>query len=122
MPQHFERTADGYKATVRIVKEADIDMTIYSIWESRFAAADAARGRALTEAIWRDMPAFAGYVDHQLLTDADDPGHLIVIGRWADRGTADASLREYASNPNALAVNSLVREPRRRTIATADLP
>ena len=48
-------------------------MAIYSIWESRFPAAAAAEGRAVTEAIWRDMPQFEGYVSHELLVDADDP-------------------------------------------------
>lgn len=96
-------------------------MSIYSIWESRFAPGDAERGRALTEAIWSDMPAFAGYLDHRLLADEDDPGHLIVISRWIDRETADASLRAYAGNPNAVAVNALVIEPRHRMIA-AELP
>jgi hypothetical protein len=52
-------------------------MPIYSIWESRFPAARAADGRALTEAIWRDIPCFEGYVSHELLVDADDPGHLL---------------------------------------------
>ena len=49
-------------------------MPIYSIWESRFPAARAAEGRAATEAIWRDMPCFEGYLSHELLVDADDPG------------------------------------------------
>ena len=93
-------------------------MSIYSIWESCFAAAAADEGRAVTEAIWRDMPSFDGYVSHELLIDSDDPGHLLVISRWATREHADASLRAYAAHPNAQAANRLVTEPRRRIIAT----
>lgn len=93
-------------------------MTIYSIWESRFPAAEAAEGRAVTEAIWRDMLGFDGYLDHELLVDADDPGHLLVVSRWTSREHADASLREYASHPNARTANRLVAEPRRRIVAT----
>jgi CheY-like chemotaxis protein len=52
-------------------------MPIYSIWESQFPAAKAAEGRAVTEAIWRDMPCLEGYVSHELLVGADDPGHLL---------------------------------------------
>ncbi len=94
-------------------------MVIYSIWESRFPPQAAAEGRAVTEAIWRDMPGFDGYLDHELLVDADDPGHLLVVSRWATRAHADASLAAYAGHPNARAANRLASEPRRRTIATA---
>jgi quinol monooxygenase YgiN len=93
-------------------------MPVYSIWESRFPAARAAEGRAVTEAIWRDMPGFDGYLSHELLVDADDPGHLLVVSQWASREHADEALGRYATHPNALAANSLVTEPRRRILAT----
>lgn len=100
-------------------------MAIYSIWESRFPAEAAADGLAVTQAIWRDMPAFDGYLGHDLLTDADDPGHLLVISRWTSRERADAVLHDYAGHPNAQAANRLVAEPRRRFVAlpvSADEP
>jgi heme-degrading monooxygenase HmoA len=93
-------------------------MAIYSIWESHYPYGHAAEGLAVTEAIWRDMPGFDGYLGHQLLVDADDSGHLLVISRWASREHADASLRQYANHPNARAANRLVSRPRQRTIAT----
>src|SRR4029453_13606210 len=93
-------------------------MPIYVIWESRFPGAQAAGGRAVTEAIWQAMPCFEGYLDHELLVDADDPGHLLVVSRWASQEHADESLRLYSEHPNALAANSLVVEPRRRIVAT----
>jgi quinol monooxygenase YgiN len=93
-------------------------MPIYSIWESRFPAAQAAEGRAVTEAIWRDMASFDGYLSHELLVDADDPGHLLVVSQWTRREHADESLRLYATHPNARAANGLVAEPRRRILAT----
>jgi quinol monooxygenase YgiN len=93
-------------------------MPIYAIWESRFPAPRAAEGRAATEAIWRDMPGFDGYLGHELLVDADDPGHLLVVSQWTSREHADASLRRYAAHPNARAANRLAAEPRRRTLAT----
>jgi quinol monooxygenase YgiN len=92
-------------------------MPIYAIWESRFPAPLAAEGRAVTEAIWRDMPCFAGYLGHELLVDIDDPGHLLVVSQWASREHADESLRRYAEHPNARAANNLVAEPRRRILA-----
>ena len=92
-------------------------MPIYAIWESRFPGPRAAAGRAVTEAIWRDMTSFEGYLNHELLVDIDDPGHLLVVSRWASREHADESLRIYAEHPNARAVNNLVAAPRRRILA-----
>ena len=93
-------------------------MPIFAIWESRFPASRVATGRAVTEAIWRDMPCFEGYLSHELLVDVDDPGHLLVVSQWASREHADESLRLYAEHPNARGANNLVAEPRRRILAT----
>jgi heme-degrading monooxygenase HmoA len=94
-------------------------MLVYSIWESRFPAASAEEGRAVTEAIWHDMQGCDGYLNHELVVDADDPGHLFVLSRWASREQADATLRLYADHPNARSADRLAAEPRRRTIAAA---
>jgi heme-degrading monooxygenase HmoA len=63
------------------------------------------------------MEDYDGYIGHELLEDIDDPGHLLVISRWTSRERADAVLRDYADNPNAMTANRLVSEPRRRTVA-----
>lgn len=93
-------------------------MPVYVIWESRFSSARTAEGRAVTEAIWRDMQGFEGYLGHELLVDADDSGHLLVVSRWTGQERADESLRRYRSHPNARAADRLVAEPRRRILAT----
>ena len=54
-------------------------------------------------------------VEHQLIEDLDEPGHLLVVSRWSSREAADAAL-SYRSHPNARRVNELVSEPRRRTL------
>jgi quinol monooxygenase YgiN len=92
-------------------------MSVLSIWESYFPPEAAAQGRQLTEAIWRDMRGYDGYLDHELLQDLDDPGHLLVVSRWSSRERADAVLRDYADTPTAKAVNALVARPRRRFVA-----
>jgi heme-degrading monooxygenase HmoA len=90
-------------------------MPVYAVWESHFPPAVAREGRALTEAIWRDdMPEFDGYVAHELIEDLDDPGHLLVVGRWTTRQRADEALRDYAAHPNARRANELVSRPRTR--------
>jgi quinol monooxygenase YgiN len=92
-------------------------MPIFAIWESRFAGPSAREGRAVTEAIWRDMTDFVGYLDHELVVDLDDPGHLLVISRWASREHADDALQAYRGHRNARAANDLAAEPRRRILA-----
>ena len=94
-------------------------MPVFSVWESHFPAATAREGKAITEAIWRDMLDFDGYVSHELVEDLDDPGHLLVVSRWSSRERADAVLREYRSHPNALRANQLVSRPRERFVGRA---
>jgi heme-degrading monooxygenase HmoA len=91
-------------------------MGVYSIWESRFPAEAVEEGIRITQSIWQDMLSFDGYVAHELVQDLDDPGHVIVLSRWASREAADAAM-SYASHPNATRANELVSEPRRRTVA-----
>ena len=93
-------------------------MSVYAIWESRFPADSAEEGVSVTKAIWRDMPSFEGYLAHELIEDLDQPGHLIVIGRWASRAAADAAM-SYASHPNAKRADQLVSQPRRRTVGAS---
>lgn len=94
-------------------------MPVYSVWESHFPAAAAREGKAATEAIWRDMVDFDGYISHELVEDLDDPGHLLVVSRWSSRERADAVLREYAPHPNARRANELVSQPRERFLGRA---
>jgi quinol monooxygenase YgiN len=93
-------------------------VSIYSIWESRFPPEAAQAGVEATHAIWRDMPGFDGYLEHEVVQDLDQPGHLFVLSRWASREAAEAAL-VYLSHPNARRVEALVSEPRRRTVAAA---
>jgi quinol monooxygenase YgiN len=90
-------------------------LSVHSIWESRFPAEAAEQGISVTKAIWQDMLSYDGYLAHELILDLDEPGHLIVISRWASREAADAAM-SYASRPNAKRADQLVSEPRRRTV------
>jgi quinol monooxygenase YgiN len=94
-------------------------MSVYSIWESHFAREVAREGRGVTEAIWRDMTAYDGYLGHELIEDLDDPGHLLVVSQWASREHADETLRLYGDHANARRVNELVSRPRTRFVGRA---
>lgn len=93
-------------------------MSVFSIWESRFPAERADEGLEVTRSIWADMLQFDGYIDNEIVQDLDDPGHLFVVSRWCSRDAAAAAL-SYLSHPNAKRVDSLVSEPRRRTVGVA---
>jgi quinol monooxygenase YgiN len=93
-------------------------MSVYSIWESRFPGEAAEEGIRVTQAIWRDMRSFDGYLGHDLIQDLDQPGHLIVVSRWKSREAADAAM-SYAAHPNAKRADGLVTQPRRRTVGAA---
>lgn len=95
---------------------------IYSVWDSRFSLDNAGKGLQATDAIWQDMPAFDGYLGHELLVDADDAGHLLVVSQWVSREHADAVLREYSGQPNAQAADRLAAQPRRRFVAVRYVP
>lgn len=94
-------------------------MPVYAVWESHFPPDDARAGREITEAIWRDMTKFDGYVTHELIEDLDDPGHLLVVSQWTTRERPDEALREYATHANARRVNELVSRPRKRFVGQA---
>jgi len=97
-------------------------MPVCVVWESHFSAEHADAGLEVTEAIWLDMLAFAGYLGHELIRDVSDAGHLIVVSHWATRSAADDARDKYAGHPTAQRANSLVTEPRRRTVGVRVSP
>jgi heme-degrading monooxygenase HmoA len=94
-------------------------MSVYSVWESNFQPEDSQDGRATTEAVWRDMTRFDGYVTHELIEDLDDPGHLLVVSQWTTREHSDEAVRDYATHPSARHANELVTRPRTRFVGQA---
>jgi len=94
-------------------------MPAYSVWESHFLPEQMQEGIAITEAIWRDMTQFDGYLTHELIEDLEDPGHLLVVSQWTTRQRADEVLRDYATHPNAVRANELVSCPRTRFVGQA---
>lgn len=92
---------------------------MFSIWESHFPPENAAEGLRVTEAIWAEMATFAGYINHTLVRDLDDEGHLIVVSEWENREVADEVLRSYAGSANARAAEALVSTPRRRMVGSS---
>ena len=86
------------------------------VWESRFSAAGAERGLEVTRKIWQEMRQFSGYVDHEIVRDLDDPGHVLVISHWSSREAVETVKNRYGHHPNVVLANQLVAEPGRRWI------
>jgi len=86
-------------------------MSVESVFEFRFSAASREEGFRLAQAIGNDMPSTEGYLDHQVIRDVEDPGHLMVITRWGTRPQADAVLSEYVKHPNVQRVTELLSGP-----------
>ena len=57
-------------------------MTVKSMFEFKFPAQHAAEGVALARGIGADMPAKAGYLDHEVIHDVIDAGLVMVNTHW----------------------------------------
>jgi hypothetical protein len=66
-------------------EEITKSMSVTVIWEARFAQEKAEPGRRVMQRIWNDMLACGGYLDHELVTDVEDAGHIVVVSHWASR-------------------------------------
>lgn len=75
-----------------------------------------AQGLELTRRIWSDMRGFDGYVSHQLLYDADAPGHVIALGVWRSRDHADRVRGLYQDSDVIARLLPLLERPRERWI------
>ena len=74
-------------------------MSVSSMFEFRFPAEQAEAGYEVAVSIGGDMPATAGYEGHDVIRDLTDPGHVLVITRWADKADGESVLGEYIHDP-----------------------
>lgn len=93
-------------------------MSVTVLWELRFPAAGAEGGLEVTRKILQDMRQFPGYMDHEIVRDLDDAGHLLVISRWASREAVETVKNRYGGHPNTVLINRLASAPRTRWIGT----
>lgn len=70
-------------------------MSVSSMFEFKFPAAQADAGYEVAKAIGGDMPATTGYEGHDVIRDLTDPGHVAVITRWTSQDQGEAVLSEY---------------------------
>ncbi len=83
-------------------------MAVKSIFDFKFPAEAAKDGLRLAQAIGNDMPPFEGYLDHEIIQDVADPGHILVNTRWASREQAEAVLGSYQQDDKIKEAEKLV--------------
>ncbi len=86
-------------------------MSVKSVFEFKFPAPSREEGISLAEAIGNDMPPLDGYLDHEVIQDVTDPGHLMVNTRWSSRQQADAVLSAYINDAKIKRATELLSGP-----------
>ena len=70
-------------------------MSVKSMFDFKFPAENAKEGVEVARSIGADMPPLAGYLDHEVLTDVKEPGHVMVCTHWESADAAWAVLGPY---------------------------
>ncbi len=83
-------------------------MAVKSMFEFKFPARAREEGLRLARAIGNDMPPLDGYLDHEIIQNVADAGHVMVNTRWASREQADAVLASYNDDPKIKKANELL--------------
>ena len=83
-------------------------MSLKTVFEFRFPAAAPEQGLRLATAVGNDMVPLEGYLDHEVIQDLSDPGHLMVNTRWATREHANVVLAGYKNDPKIKRITELL--------------
>ena len=70
-------------------------MTVKSMFDYRFPAEHIDEGFLLVRGIGADMIPLSGYLDHEIVRDVKDPGHMMVNTHWESEEAAWAVLSRY---------------------------
>lgn len=83
-------------------------MSVKSLFEFKFPEAAREEGLRLATAVGNDMLPLAGYLDHEVIQDFADPGHLMVNTRWDTREHANTVLADYQNDPKIKRITELL--------------
>ena len=86
-------------------------MTVKSIFDFKFPAQHAVEGVAVARSIGADMPAKAGYLDHEVILDVSDAGHVMVNTHWESQEAAMAVLNPYQHDDKVVKATKLIGAP-----------
>jgi quinol monooxygenase YgiN len=91
------------------------------IWDTLLKEEHQAEGVGIVRRIWKDMKQFDGYIDHEILLDADDPNHVVITSHWTKRELADQTMVIYAASEPVRLLSPLLAGPRKRTAFYGDV-
>ncbi|MDR3589193.1 MAG: hypothetical protein P4N41_05985 [Negativicutes bacterium] len=91
------------------------------IWDTLLKEEYQDDGLGLIRKIWNDMKQFAGYIEHEILIDADAPGHIVITSCWASRESADQTLAAYAGSEPVRLLSPMLAGPRKRSAFLRDI-
>ena len=74
-------------------------MVAISTFDYRFSSAARDEGIELCKQIGHDMIPLDGYVDHDVVQDVADAGHMTVTTQWASAEKAHSTLAVYRHDP-----------------------
>ena len=86
-------------------------MSAASVFEFRFKAEDAMEGVDLATRIGNDMPATEGYLRHDVIHDAGDPAHVMVITFWQEQTQGERVLSGYVNDAKVSRATELLGVP-----------
>jgi len=95
-------------------------MTVTIIWDTTVKEEFAVEGLKLNRKIWSDMTKFEGYMDHQLLIDADNPAHFVIVSHWISREIADHVLDIYKNEEPVRLLAPMLEGARKRNVFYED--
>ena len=86
-------------------------MSVKSVFEFKFPVSAREEGLVLAQSVGGDMPPLDGYLDHEVLQDGEDPGHLMVNTHWSSAEKANAVLSKYQHDAKIKRATELLSGP-----------
>ena len=83
-------------------------MTVKSMFDFKFPSQHATEGVALAHGVGTDMIAKAGYLDHEIISDVKDSGHVMVNTHWESEDAANAVLTPYQHDDKITQATKLI--------------
>ena len=83
-------------------------MTVKSMFDFKFPSKHATEGVKLAHAVGADMTAKAGYLDHEIISDVKDAGHVMVNTHWESEDAANAVLEPYQHDDKITQATKLI--------------
>ncbi len=83
-------------------------MSVKSMFDFKFPAQHAAEGVALARSVGADMTKKAGYLDHEIIQDVGDSGHVMVNTHWESQDVAMAVLNPYQHDDKIVQATKLI--------------